>query len=113
MPDALVTTDWLEAHLHAPDVHIIDATWFLPTIDRNASTRMLGKCLNSWMQEEGLSGISMTTQKYAPDHPSFGSLAIATPWNDLTYSLRWKRAGWFDAIVVTQAESCGIMVPFS
>jgi hypothetical protein len=22
-------------------------------------------------------------------------------------------AGWIDAIVVTQAESCGIMVPFS
>jgi thiosulfate/3-mercaptopyruvate sulfurtransferase len=36
MPDALVTTDWLEAHLDAPDVHIIDATWFLPTIDRDA-----------------------------------------------------------------------------
>ncbi|MEK0081948.1 3-mercaptopyruvate sulfurtransferase [Benzoatithermus flavus] len=36
MPDALVTTDWLEAHLGSPDVHIVDATWFLPTVDRDA-----------------------------------------------------------------------------
>jgi uncharacterized protein (DUF608 family) len=67
-------------------------------IDRNASTRMLGKCLNTWVQEPGLAGIAMTTQKYAPDHPNFGSLAVATSWPDLTYTLRWKRAGWFDAI---------------
>lgn len=33
---ALVTSEWLEAHLDAPDVRIIDATWFLPTIERNA-----------------------------------------------------------------------------
>jgi thiosulfate/3-mercaptopyruvate sulfurtransferase len=37
MPDALVSTDWLEAHLDAPDVRVIDATWFLPTVvDRDA-----------------------------------------------------------------------------
>lgn len=36
MPDALVTTDWLETHLGSPDVHIVDATWFLPTEDRDA-----------------------------------------------------------------------------
>jgi thiosulfate/3-mercaptopyruvate sulfurtransferase len=35
MPDALVSTDWLEAHLDAPDVRVIDATWFLPTVDRD------------------------------------------------------------------------------
>jgi uncharacterized protein (DUF608 family) len=67
-------------------------------LDRNASTRMLGGCLNSWRHEHGLAGIAMTTEKYAAEHPNFGSLAIATPWPDLTYTLRWKRAGWFDAI---------------
>jgi len=95
--------------LHNPGTTSVDATLAfslanltgfdgVTTIDRNASTKMLGKCLNSWVQEDRLAGIAMTTQKYAPDHPSFGSLAVATPWNDLTYTLRWKRAGWFDAI---------------
>jgi thiosulfate/3-mercaptopyruvate sulfurtransferase len=36
MPDALVSTDWLEAHLKAPDVRVVDATWFLPTVERDA-----------------------------------------------------------------------------
>ncbi|MBW0158578.1 3-mercaptopyruvate sulfurtransferase [Sedimentimonas flavescens] len=35
-PKTLVSTDWLEAHLHDPDLRIIDATWFLPTDPRNA-----------------------------------------------------------------------------
>lgn len=36
MPAALVSTDWLEQHLNAPDVRVIDATWFLPTVERDA-----------------------------------------------------------------------------
>jgi thiosulfate/3-mercaptopyruvate sulfurtransferase len=35
-PDALVSTEWLAEHLGAPDVRIVDASSFLPTIDRNA-----------------------------------------------------------------------------
>ncbi|MGH6943091.1 MAG: sulfurtransferase, partial [Geminicoccaceae bacterium] len=35
-PDALVSTEWLAAHLGAPDVKVVDATWFLPTVDRDA-----------------------------------------------------------------------------
>ncbi len=35
-PDALVSPEWLEQHLEAPDVHIVDATYFLPSQDRNA-----------------------------------------------------------------------------
>jgi len=33
---ALVSTDWLAAHLASPDVRIADATWFLPALDRSA-----------------------------------------------------------------------------
>ena len=29
-PGSLVETDWLAAHLDAPDIRIIDATWYLP-----------------------------------------------------------------------------------
>ena len=31
----LVTTEWLAAHLDAPDVRIVDASWYLPTAQRN------------------------------------------------------------------------------
>jgi thiosulfate/3-mercaptopyruvate sulfurtransferase len=34
--DPLVSTDWLAARLAAPDVKMADATWFLPTMRRDA-----------------------------------------------------------------------------
>ncbi len=35
-PDALVSTEWLAQHMDAPDVRVVDATYFLPNVDRNA-----------------------------------------------------------------------------
>jgi thiosulfate/3-mercaptopyruvate sulfurtransferase len=34
--DPLVSTEWLAAHLDAPDVKVADATWFLPNMRRDA-----------------------------------------------------------------------------
>ena len=31
----LVTTDWLAAHLDAPDVRVVDASWYLPQAQRD------------------------------------------------------------------------------
>lgn len=33
-PDALVSTDWLASHLGAPDVRVVDASWFMPASGR-------------------------------------------------------------------------------
>ena len=33
--DALVSTDWLAAHLNAPDIRVVDATFTLPTLKRD------------------------------------------------------------------------------
>ena len=35
-PDSLVSTEWLAARLNAPDIRIVDGTFFLPTDGRNA-----------------------------------------------------------------------------
>lgn len=35
-PKTLVSTDWLAAHLKDPDLRILDASWYLPTTNRNA-----------------------------------------------------------------------------
>jgi thiosulfate/3-mercaptopyruvate sulfurtransferase len=34
--EALVSTEWLAANLEAPDVRVVDATWYLPTQGRDA-----------------------------------------------------------------------------
>ncbi len=33
--NALVSTDWLAQHLNAPDIRVVDATYTLPTLNRN------------------------------------------------------------------------------
>lgn len=37
----LVSTQWLHDHLDAPDVTVIDATWYLPTVDRDGHAEYL------------------------------------------------------------------------
>ncbi len=34
-PQLLVSTDWLAEHMNAPDVRILDASWYLPSEGRN------------------------------------------------------------------------------
>jgi thiosulfate/3-mercaptopyruvate sulfurtransferase len=36
MTSPLVSTEWLADHLHAPDVRVADASWYLPQAGRNA-----------------------------------------------------------------------------
>lgn len=35
-PKTLVSTEWLAAHLKDPDLRLLDASWYLPAMDRNA-----------------------------------------------------------------------------
>jgi len=36
-PEALVSTEWLAEHLNAPDVRVVDATYYLPHDERDAA----------------------------------------------------------------------------
>lgn len=35
-PKTLVSTEWLAAHLKDPDLRVIDGSWYLPSMERNA-----------------------------------------------------------------------------
>lgn len=35
-PEALVSTEWLQDHLAAPDVRVVDGSWYLPAMKRDA-----------------------------------------------------------------------------
>ncbi len=37
----LVSTEWLAKHLNSPDIHLIDASWFMPNSDRNGKAEYL------------------------------------------------------------------------
>lgn len=40
----------------------------------------------------------MTSRKYEPGHPQYGSVAFVTTETDLTYQTKWSREGWFDEL---------------
>ncbi len=44
-PQSLVSTEWLAAHLDQPDLRIVDATYFLPHLNRNAKAEYLERHL--------------------------------------------------------------------
>lgn len=56
-----------------------------------------GGNVNAWRNEEGARGLFMTGP-VAEGGASAGSLAVATPWERVTYLERWERAGWFDSL---------------
>ncbi len=40
-PDTLVSTHWLAEHLQAPDVQLVDASWYLPDMGRDAKAEYM------------------------------------------------------------------------
>ena len=41
LPGALVSTEWLAAHLHAPDVRVVDGSWHMPQAKRDPRREFL------------------------------------------------------------------------
>jgi uncharacterized protein (DUF608 family) len=77
----------------------VEAT-VLASLENASSWKMPGGSINQFREDGQLRGIAMRTEKLAPDHPSRGSLALATlhPVSaDVTYAVRWDRGGWFDS----------------
>lgn len=57
----------------------------------------LGKSKNSWVENESYRGIIMTTEKHDPNSPRFGTMALLTPNDDVTYQLQFAETHWFRA----------------
>ena len=59
-----------------------------------------GKNLNEIRRGDDLAGLFMTSGKVPADAPAFGSVALTTPWKDITYTTRWERGEWFDDLQI-------------
>ena len=64
----------------------------------SATGACFGKNVNEIVCEERFSGLRMTAQKYEEGHPQFGSVALVTTQQELTFQTRWSREGWFDTL---------------
>jgi uncharacterized protein (DUF608 family) len=70
----------------------------LEILRRGRRHAMFGGNLNQWTDEGSLRGLRMSRPELDGGHPGAGTLAVATPWRDVTFSEHWQRAGWFDDI---------------
>jgi non-lysosomal glucosylceramidase len=55
-----------------------------------------GQNLNEFRREKGFAGILMSSRKYSPDSPRYGSMAVLTHDGDLSYRLEWEHGSWWD-----------------
>jgi len=74
----------------------VEAT-VLASLENGASWKETGGTRNRLIEEDGLRGVLMTSEKLPPDHPNHGTLALATLHPETTHTARWDRGEWFDA----------------
>jgi len=74
----------------------VEATVLL-SLENGASWKETGRTRNRFIEEDGLRGVLMTSEKLPPEHPNHGTLALATLHPEITYTARWDRGEWFDA----------------
>jgi len=70
-----------------------------------------GKNENRYIEQNGVRGLFMSTKKHPPESPRFGSMALTTPWKNISHQCCWERAGWFDGprIFWDEFEKNGIL----
>ena len=58
---------------------------------------VMGENVNRWVEQDGYHGVVLTTEKHASDAARFGTMALLTPDEDVTYQLRFPGTQWFAA----------------
>ncbi len=56
----------------------------------------LGGNINQRINGEGYQGILLRSEKFQPDDPRHGSMALVTSARDATWLARWDQGSWFD-----------------
>ena len=59
-----------------------------------------GQNVNELRKTATLRGLAMSSNKVKPGTPAFGTVALATPWPDITYLTHWVRGEWWDDLQI-------------
>ena len=84
-------------HLHNPTQESVEAVLFA-NLENRVGHPEVGQGVISQAEAAGAKGLHMTTKKHPEDSPRFGSMALATPWQDIMVRTHWLRSGWFDTL---------------
>ena len=59
-----------------------------------------GQNVNEIKKTATLRGLAMSSRKVKSDSPAFGTMALASPWPDVTYLTHWVRGDWWDDLQI-------------
>ena len=59
-----------------------------------------GQNVNEIKTTPTLRGLAMSSRKVRPEEAAFGTMALTTPWADVTYLTHWVRGDWWDDLQV-------------
>ncbi len=59
-----------------------------------------GQNVNEIRKTPALRGLAMSSRKVQPEAPAFGTMALSTPWPDITYLTHWVRGDWWDDLQI-------------
>jgi uncharacterized protein (DUF608 family) len=59
-----------------------------------------GQNLNEVKRTSALRGLAMSSRKVKPEDAAFGTMALTTPWPDITTRAHWVRGDWWDDLQI-------------
>jgi uncharacterized protein (DUF608 family) len=59
-----------------------------------------GQNVNEVKRTPTLRGLAMSSRKVKPEAPAFGTMALSTPWPDVTTLTHWVRGDWWDDLQI-------------
>ncbi|MEW5901719.1 MAG: GH116 family glycosyl hydrolase, partial [Acidobacteriota bacterium] len=66
----------------------------------SAAGERFGENINTVRLTPDLSGLLMSSRKYPAASPAYGTVALVTPWKDITYVSHWERGEWWDDLQI-------------
>ncbi|MGQ9672531.1 MAG: GH116 family glycosyl hydrolase [Candidatus Aminicenantales bacterium] len=66
----------------------------------SVSSDKFGQNFNQVRRSSLISGLFLGSRKVEPSSPLFGTLALATPWKEITYLSHWERGEWWDDLQI-------------
>jgi non-lysosomal glucosylceramidase len=59
-----------------------------------------GQNVNEIRKTAALRGLAMSSKKVKAESPAYGTMALVTPWSDITYLTHWVRGEWWDDLQI-------------
>ncbi|HOW85757.1 MAG TPA: GH116 family glycosyl hydrolase [Candidatus Aminicenantes bacterium] len=59
-----------------------------------------GQNVNEYKATAALRGLALSSRKVGAGEPAYGTMALTTPWPDVTYLTHWVRGEWWDDLQI-------------